>query len=435
MPLVAAFMLSGAPEEQRPLVIVQGQGGGDDPALPDRVQAHHQQAEDRQHHRDQNEGDVVAERHPLPPAEIDHVRTKALARHGGERSRRDIALLDVDEECRDGAERHAHGRAKIVVGVVADRLGEDLRGERLPAVGRAELERHAELARAGDEHDDGARQDAGRDQRQRDRERGAQQSCAGGARAVLERRVHAPQRADNEQIDQRREENAGHPDHAVDVVDIDQMAADAEIIARPAIDEADIRRGQVVPGDGADERAQEERNQVVRLEPVAPWAIGAGIDPGQRHAEKSRKHGRAGADQQRIDESLRDDAVGEKRPVVVEPPGGVEAAWIEHLEAADDQREQRQQHRRRHDHADDQHRHRFLGDQAAPAARNRRRQWRLWVLFERSRLCPVTLKRSRCFGANYWNLACHSSRTALASCAAATQSFKPSSLVFFRSKT
>ena len=336
------------------------------------MQAHHQQAEDRQHHGDQDEDDVVAERQPFPGAEIDHVGPEALAGHRGERARRDVALLDIDQERRDGAERHAHGGAEIMVGVVADRLGEDLRGQRLPAVGRAELERHAELAGAGHEHDDGARQDAGRDQRQRHRHRGAQQAGAGGARAVLERGVHAPQRADDEQIDQRRKEDAGHPDHAVDVVDVDQVAVDAEIVARPGVEQPDLGRGEIVPGDGADERAQEERDQVVGLEPVAPRAVGARVDPGERDAEERRQHGRAGADQERVDEGLRDDAVGEQRPVVVEPPGGVEPAGIEHLEARDDQREQRQQHRRRHDHADDERRDRLLRDQAAPAACRRR---------------------------------------------------------------
>src|SRR5262249_61415675 len=107
--------------------------------------------------------------------------------------------------------------------------------------------------------------------------------------------------ANNEEIDQGREEDASHPDHAVDVVDVDQMAADAQVIARPDVDETDIGRGEIMPGDRADEWAQKERNQIVRLEPVAPSTVGAGGDPGERHSKQSREDGRTGADEKRID--------------------------------------------------------------------------------------------------------------------------------------
>src|SRR5262249_60507864 len=103
------------------------------------------------------------------------------------------------------------------------------------------------------------------------------------------------------------------------------MAADAQVIARPDVEKTDVGRGEVVPSDRSYEWTQEERNQIVRLKPVAPWTVGAGVDPGERHSEQSRKHGRAGADQKRIDERLRNDAVGEKRPIVVEPRVGVAA--------------------------------------------------------------------------------------------------------------
>src|SRR5262249_18738431 len=103
-------------------------------------------------------------------------------------------------------------------------------------------------------------------------------------------------------MDQVREENASHPDHAVDVVDVDQVAADAQAMPHPDVDEPDIGGGEIMPGDRADEWAQKERKQIVRLEPVAPWTVGAGVDPGERHSKQSRKHGRTGADQKRIDE-------------------------------------------------------------------------------------------------------------------------------------
>ena len=187
----------------------------------------------------------------------------------------------------------------------------------------------------------------------------------------FERRIHAPQRADDEKIDQRREEQSGNPDHAPDIVDIEQVAVNAEIFARPAVEQADLAAGEIVPGDRADEGTEKEWNEVEGLHPIAARTIGAGIDPGERHAEERRHHGRAGADNQRIDEGFRNDAVGKQRPVVVESPGGVESAGIEHLEAADDQCEQRQDDGRRHDHADDQRCDRFLRHQAAPATRRR----------------------------------------------------------------
>src|SRR6516164_8605185 len=148
------------------------------------------------------------------------------------------------------------------------------------------------------------------------------------------------------------------------------MPVNAKVIARPDVEEADIGRGEVMPGDGADEWAEEERDQIIRLEPLAPRTVGAGIDPGERHAEYSGKRRRTGTNKERIDERLRDDAVGEKRPIVVKPPASVESTGVKHLEAADNEREQRQQHRHRNDRAHDQGCDRFLGDQASDAARN-----------------------------------------------------------------
>ena len=124
------------------------------------MQADDDQANDRQDHRNRDEHQVVAEGHPAPRTQIEHVRAEALAGHGREGARRDVALLHPDQEHGDDAQCHAHGRAQVVVGVIADRLREDLGGQGFPAIGRRKFERHAELTSTGHEHDDRTRQNA-----------------------------------------------------------------------------------------------------------------------------------------------------------------------------------------------------------------------------------------------------------------------------------
>jgi len=146
------------------------------------------------------------------------------------------------------------------------------------------------------------------------------------------------------------------------------MTLNAERIPGQGIKQARLGGRQVVPGDGADERAQEERDQVERLELFAPRAIRARVDPGERHAKEGGEQHRPRADEQCVDKCARYNVVGIHQAIVVQPPGGAEPQIVEDPEAAHDQRRQRKQDSRGHDQAYHDGRDRLLRDQAPPAA-------------------------------------------------------------------
>ena len=188
----------GRPEEKKPLVIQDGEIVRYDLAHPYGVEAHHEDADDGQDDGDEDVEDIESERRPLPPAQIDEIWPEAFSGHSRELARRDDATLHPDENARDDAEDHAHGRAHVVVRLIAHGLGEDLGCQGFPAVGRAQLEGYAEFTRAGDEDDDGARKDTRRGERKGDGQGGVEQTRPGHSGAVLEGWVHAPQGAHHE---------------------------------------------------------------------------------------------------------------------------------------------------------------------------------------------------------------------------------------------
>lgn len=176
------------------------------------------------------------------------------------------------------------GRTKVVIGVIADSFGKYLCGQRLPAIRCTELERYAELASTGDEDDNRAGQNARHHKRQCHGHSRAEQAGAGRSCAVFKRRVHTAQRSHNEQIDQRRKEQAGHPDDAINIVDIEQVPFDTKPIPRPDIEQTGLRLTKIMPGNGANKRTQEKRDEVIRLKIVSQRTVGTGINPRQRHA-------------------------------------------------------------------------------------------------------------------------------------------------------
>ena len=161
-------------------------------------------------------------------------------------------------------------------------------------------------------------------------------------------------------------EDRRYPDHAPDVVDVEDVIGGPRAPSPQVVEEPHVRRGEVVPGDRADERAQEVRNEVVGLELVAPRAVGAGIQPRERYAQDRREHSRPHRDGDRIQERPSQLGMVDDLLVVAQSPFRAEPQLVEDAEAGKDQREKRQEHRGRHRDGDHRSDEVFLREETTP---------------------------------------------------------------------
>ncbi len=151
------------------------------------------------------------------------------------------------------------------------------------------------------------------------------------------------------------------------------MPFDAKEAAGQVVQHPHSGRGQIVPGNGANKRAEKKRNEVERLELLAPRAIGTRVEPGQRNPQKRGQDRRAGADDQGVKKRLANQAVPKHLGIVVQAPFGVKSQIVEDQKTIHGERHQGQQHRRGNDQANQGRGNRFLIQQTAPATDHRAR--------------------------------------------------------------
>ena len=108
-----------------------------------------------------------------------------------------------------------------------------------------------------------------------------------------------------------------------------------------------------MPGDRPDERTEEERDQIHRLEPVPHGAIRPGVDPGERNAQEGGQQGGSRTNEEGVEEGSGDDVTLEHLPVVLQAPLRAKAQIIQHEKASHHQGDERGHHQGRNEDADD----------------------------------------------------------------------------------
>ena len=113
---------------------------------------------------------------------------------------------------------------------------------------------------------------------------------ASGQRGLFQRRVHRAQRTGDQQennwrfIERRRR-------RCPERIDVEQRIAPPEKTPR-LIDEAGARRGKQDPGEGADQRRGDERDDATRVRSRASRHVGAHHRPGEERADDDRDRAR-----------------------------------------------------------------------------------------------------------------------------------------------